>query len=113
MAFIELIGDEADSEEARRLLDSDRDAAGDVPNFTRLFAHRPEVYEAWRTLKSAVADRMDLRRYELATLAAACELRSTYCTPRTDRSWPIGSSTPRRCAGWSRTTAPPVSTRST
>src|SRR6478736_3554012 len=80
MAFIELIGDEAVSEEARRLLDSDRDAAGDVPNFTRLFAHRPEVYEAWRTLKSAVADGMDLRRYELATLAAACELRSTYCT---------------------------------
>jgi uncharacterized peroxidase-related enzyme len=80
MAFIELIGDETVSEEARRLLDSDRDAAGDVPNFTRLFAHRPEVYEAWRTLKSAVADGMDLRRYELATLAAACELRSTYCT---------------------------------
>ena len=80
MAFIELIGDDTASAEARQLLDSDRDAAGDVPNFTRLFAHRPEVYEAWRALKTAVAGGMDLRRYELATLAAARELRSTYCT---------------------------------
>lgn len=80
MAFIELIGDDTASDERRRLLDSDRDAAGDVPNFTRLFAHRPEVYEAWRALKSAVAGGMDVRRYELATLAAARELRSTYCT---------------------------------
>src|SRR6478735_4378537 len=80
MAFIELIGDDAASEDAQRLFDLDRDGAGEVPNFTRLFAHRPEVYEAWRALKTAVADGMDLRRYELATLAAACELRSTYCT---------------------------------
>src|SRR5262245_30149554 len=80
MAFIELIGDDTASEEARQLIDSDRDASGGVPNFTRLFAHRPEVYEAWRALKTAVADGMELRRYELATLAAARELRSTYCT---------------------------------
>ena len=80
MAFIELIGDDTPSDEARRLFEEDRDPAGNVPNFTRLFAHRPEVYEAWRALKTAVADGMDLRRYELATLAAACELRSTYCT---------------------------------
>ena len=38
------------------------------------------MYEAWRALKTAVAGGMDLRRYELATLAAARELRSTYCT---------------------------------
>jgi uncharacterized peroxidase-related enzyme len=80
VAFIELIGDDTASEDARRILDSDRNAAGEVPNFTRLFARRPEVYEAWRALKTAVADGMDLRRYELATVAAARELRSTYCT---------------------------------
>src|SRR6478735_8725136 len=66
MAFIELIGDDAASEDAQRLFDLDRDGAGEVPNFTRLFAHRPEVYEAWRALKTAIADGM--------------ELRSTYCT---------------------------------
>jgi len=80
MAFIELIGDDAASEDAQRLFDLDRDGVGEVPNFPRLFAHRPEVYEAWRALKTAIADGMDLRRYELATLAAARELRSTYCT---------------------------------
>jgi uncharacterized peroxidase-related enzyme len=79
MAFIELIGDDSGSEHARRLVDGARDGAGEVPNFVRLFAHRPDVYDAWQGLKAAVADGMDLRRYELATLAAACELRSTYC----------------------------------
>ena len=79
MAFIELIGDDSGSEDARGLVDGARDGAGDVPNFVRLFAHRPDVYDAWQGLKAAVADGMDLRRYELATLAAACELRSTYC----------------------------------
>jgi uncharacterized peroxidase-related enzyme len=80
MAFIELIGDDATSGEVLELLDSDRDASGGVPNSTRLFAHRPDVYEAWRALRNAVVGGMDLRRYELATLVAARELRSTYCT---------------------------------
>jgi uncharacterized peroxidase-related enzyme len=79
MAFIELVGDDAASADAQRLFDLDRDPSGNVPNFTRLFAHRPEVYDAWRALKTAIADGMDFRRYELATFAAARELRSTYC----------------------------------
>jgi uncharacterized peroxidase-related enzyme len=61
VAFIELIGD-------------------DVPNYTRLFAHRPAVYEAWLRLKDEIAGSMDPRRYELATVAAASRIRSSYCT---------------------------------
>jgi uncharacterized peroxidase-related enzyme len=49
------------------------------PNYEGLFTHRPEVYEAWKTLNVAVRGNMDLRRYELATLAAARRLRSSYC----------------------------------
>ena len=48
-------------------------------NFERAFAERPEVYAAWVQLNSAVKAGMDLRRYELATLAAAQRLRSSYC----------------------------------
>ena len=52
---------------------------GDAPNMERAFAARPEVYAAWRQLVTAVSSASDLRRYELATLAAARKLRSSYC----------------------------------
>ena len=48
-------------------------------NYERAFAKRPEVYEAWGQLNGAIKAGMDLRRYELATLAAARRLRSSYC----------------------------------
>jgi uncharacterized peroxidase-related enzyme len=49
-------------------------------NFERAFAERPEVYAAWVQLNTAIKAGMDLRRYELATLAAARRLRSSYCS---------------------------------
>src|SRR6516164_9408535 len=48
-------------------------------NQERAFADRPEVYAAWGTLRDAIVDGMDFRRYELATFAAARRLRSSYC----------------------------------
>jgi alkylhydroperoxidase family enzyme len=49
-------------------------------NFERAFESRPEVYEAWGRLNGAVKAGMDLRRYELATFAAAQRLHSSYCS---------------------------------
>jgi uncharacterized peroxidase-related enzyme len=49
-------------------------------NYERAFAPRPAVYEAWQQLNGAIKAQMDLRRYELATLAAAQRLRSSYCS---------------------------------
>jgi uncharacterized peroxidase-related enzyme len=48
-------------------------------NYERAFAKRPDVYDAWGGLNGAIKAGMDLRRYELATLAAARRLRSSYC----------------------------------
>ena len=48
-------------------------------NFERAFDERPEVLAAWVELNTAIKANMDLRRYELATLAAARRLRSSYC----------------------------------
>jgi uncharacterized peroxidase-related enzyme len=48
-------------------------------NFERAFAARPEVYASWQQLSGAIKAGMDLRRYELVTLAAARRLRSSYC----------------------------------
>ena len=53
---------------------------GDGANLERAFALRPEVYAAWRQLVTAVKASSDERRYELATLAAARRLRSSYCS---------------------------------
>ncbi len=49
-------------------------------NYERAFADRPEVYAAWGQLNGAIKAGMDLRRYELVTLAAARRLRSSYCS---------------------------------
>jgi uncharacterized peroxidase-related enzyme len=48
-------------------------------NYERAFEQRPEVYAAWQQLNGAIKAGMDLRRYELVTLAAARRLRSSYC----------------------------------
>jgi uncharacterized peroxidase-related enzyme len=49
-------------------------------NMELAFAERPDVYAAWGQLLGAIKANMDLRRYELATLAAARRLRSSYCS---------------------------------
>jgi len=48
-------------------------------NLERAFDERPDVYQAWVGLNTSIKANMDLRRYELATLAAAQRLRSSYC----------------------------------
>ena len=49
-------------------------------NYERAFKERPDVLAAWVQLNTAIKANMDLRRYELATLAAARKLRSSYCS---------------------------------
>jgi uncharacterized peroxidase-related enzyme len=49
------------------------------PNYARLFDQRPEVAAAWSELATAIRAGMGERRYELATVAAARRLRSSYC----------------------------------
>ena len=62
------------------LFAADRRAWGHLPNFATTFGVRPAVYAAWRQLNGAIKSGMSARRYELATLAAAVELRSSYCS---------------------------------
>src|SRR5262249_58817068 len=48
-------------------------------NNERAFEDRPEAHAAWGQLNGVIKAGMDLRRYELATFAAARRLRSSYC----------------------------------
>jgi uncharacterized peroxidase-related enzyme len=79
MTYIETIPEDAATGATAELYDTEREAFGYLPNFVTGFSHRPEVYAAWRQLSGSIKDGMDLRRYELATIAAARRLRSSYC----------------------------------
>src|SRR5262245_34920959 len=61
------------------LYEADTELRGYLPNYTQAFSLRPDVYAAWRQLLGSIRATMDLRRYELATIAAARRLRSSYC----------------------------------
>jgi len=78
--FIEEVTDEAAAGEAQELLERDRAATGYVQNFMRVLALRPDVFAAWKSLRDSIQKPMDLRRYELATVAAATQLHSSYCS---------------------------------
>lgn len=79
MSFLRTPGDDEAAGRVREMYDADRKADGYVWNLTRVFALRPGVLDAWRGLVGSIRGNMDLRRYELVTLAAACALKGSYC----------------------------------
>ena len=79
MSFLDTVDPDQAEGAVADLYARDGEVFGFLPNFTRVFSLRPEVYGAWRQLNGAIKGGMDLRRYELATLAAARRLRSSYC----------------------------------
>jgi uncharacterized peroxidase-related enzyme len=52
---------------------------GIVPNYAKVFCHRPEIMARWAALLAEIKRPMDKRRFELATFAAACALRNSAC----------------------------------
>jgi len=80
MAFVETVPEDQAAGATAEMYATDEAAFGYLPNFTRAFSLRPAVYAAWRRLNGAIKSGMDLRRYELATVAAARRLHSSYCT---------------------------------
>jgi uncharacterized peroxidase-related enzyme len=79
MAFIDTVPDDEATGAVADLYRRDAERMGYLPNFTKAFSSRPEAYAAWLNLNGTIKGAMELRRYELATLAAARELRSSYC----------------------------------
>jgi uncharacterized peroxidase-related enzyme len=79
MTFIETVPVDGAQGDVAQMYETDREVFGHVPNLTQAFSQRPAIYAAWRQLNGSIKSTMDLRRYELATLAAAAQLRSSYC----------------------------------
>lgn len=78
--FIDAVPEDAATGELADYYRQQRAGWGFLPNYAAAFASRPDVAAAWNTLNTTVRDGMDRRRFELATIAAARALRSTYCT---------------------------------
>jgi uncharacterized peroxidase-related enzyme len=53
---------------------------GYVPNYAKVFSHRPEVLRLWAALLAGIRRPLERRRFELVTFAAARALRHSYCS---------------------------------
>jgi uncharacterized peroxidase-related enzyme len=78
--FIDVITEEEATGASADYYAEQRAGWGFLPNYAFAFGHRPDVAAAWNQLGGAIRTGMDRRRFELATIAAARTLRSTYCT---------------------------------
>src|SRR4051812_9558869 len=79
MSFLATVADAEASGLTAELYARERERVGHVPGYARAFGARSGVYDAWRLLVGELMGTMPLRRFELVTVVAARELRSTYC----------------------------------
>jgi uncharacterized peroxidase-related enzyme len=80
MAFIDTIPLAESNDEVRAMYERQQAHYGYVPNYAKVFCHRPEVMGLWAQLQAGIRRHMDKRRFELVTFAAANALRSTLCS---------------------------------
>ena len=78
MTYINTTSESEATGKLRELYEADLKSLGYVANYTQAMSLRPEVIAAYRQLIGAIRGNMDLRRYELVTLAAASRLRCSY-----------------------------------
>ncbi|MCB1906029.1 MAG: carboxymuconolactone decarboxylase family protein [Rhodocyclaceae bacterium] len=79
MAFIDTIAASRAAGEVRDMYQRQQAFWGYVPNYAKVFSHRPEVLARWGRLLAEIRRPMDDRRFELVTFAAAHALRNTAC----------------------------------
>jgi alkylhydroperoxidase family enzyme len=79
MAFVEFIPPEQASQQTRDMYDRQAGFFGYLPNYATVFGLRPEIMSLWAHLQAGIKAHMPARRFELIALAAAHELRNSYC----------------------------------
>ena len=80
MAFINTIAPAEATGDTRDMYARQQSTYGYVPNYAKVFGHRPEVMLRWGRLLAEIRRPMDDRLFELATFAAAYELKNTACS---------------------------------
>lgn len=79
MPFIGTVAPDDARDEVRAMYERQQDSWGFVPNYAKIFSHRPEVLARWGKLLAEIKRPMDKRRFELVTFVAAYELRNSAC----------------------------------
>ena len=79
MAFVRTIPPADADGPVREMYEQVRGRFGYVPNWAKAFSLRPAVLEGWTALLKSIQGNLPVRSYEVATLAAARALRSSYC----------------------------------
>ena len=79
MTFIRTIPPSEAEGPVREMYQQAQSRFGYVPNWAQAFSLRPGVRDGWAALLGSIQGNLPARRYELATLAAARALRSSYC----------------------------------
>ena len=80
MAFIDILPTSSISDEVRAMYARQEAHWGFVPNYAKVFCHRPEIMGLWAQLQIGIKRHMTKRRFELVTFVAATALRSTLCS---------------------------------
>lgn len=80
MAFIDIIPSSSISDEVRAMYARQEAHWGFVPNYAKVFCHRPEIMGLWAQLQVGIKRHMTKRRFELITFVSATALRSTLCS---------------------------------
>lgn len=80
MAFISTIRAADAPADVRAMYRRQQDAWGYVPDYAKVFCHRPEVMARWGRLLAEIKRPVDIRRLEMVTFAAAHELRHSGCS---------------------------------
>lgn len=79
MSYIETIAPEGAEGEVQAMYRRQQAHFGYLPNYARVFCHRPDVMTSWAALQATIRRHVAPRRFELVTLAAARALGNTYC----------------------------------
>ena len=80
MAFIDTVSPDDSSDAVRNMYLRQQQLWGFVPNYAKVFSHRPEVMQAWADLQRSISKSVDSATFQLVTLAAAQALGSSYCS---------------------------------
>lgn len=80
MPFIDTIAPVDAQGSVREMYEQQQGKYGYVPNYAKVFSHRPEIMRLWADLQKGIRRNFDNRRFELVTVAAALAIRSSYCS---------------------------------
>ena len=80
MAFINTIPAREATGAALEMYERQENHWGYVPNYSKVFSHRPEVMARWGRMLAEIRRPVDDRRFELVTFVAAIELKHSACS---------------------------------